>query len=86
MTDFPVLDAPRTDPGRVVVDELGHLEPRIDETDWWCRMPVRLVISQGIGWSLELGPYELDERDIRQLRAAIAAYDLATRGPKAVDE
>lgn len=77
--DFPVLDSARTEPGRVVVKDLDSITPRIDETDWWCRMPVRLVINQGAGWCLEIGPYEVDEHDIETLRAAIAAYDAAAR-------
>lgn len=78
---FPVLDAPRTrataEVGRVVVDHLGYVEPRIDETDDWCSMPLRLAHSQAAGWYLELGPYELDIADILRLREAIAAYDSA---------
>jgi hypothetical protein len=78
--DFPVLDAPRTEAtrscGRVVLDFLGYIEPRIDETDYWCNMPVRLTHTVA-GFALEVGPYDLDAADIRKLREAIASYDQA---------
>lgn len=75
MTDFPILDAPRTaDVGREVIRDIGHIEPRIDETDEWVTMPIRLVTSQGVGIYLELGPYDLNARDIATLVDAIGAY------------
>lgn len=81
MTDFPILDAVRLPPdqpgGRTIIDTLGHLEPFLDETDYWCSMPLRLVHNQLAGIGIELGPYSLNANDIDQLRAAIAAYDRA---------
>jgi hypothetical protein len=76
MSDFPVLDAPRTTEfGRVIFDEFGEIEPYIDEMDSWIAMPVRLVHDQAAGCHLEVGPYSLDRRDIQRLREAIAAFD-----------
>lgn len=76
MTNFPVIDRPEhhhTD-GRIVIDHLGHIEPRIDETDGWYELPIRLVLNQGVGLCIEVGPYELDEHDIAALAAAIDTY------------
>ena len=79
---FDILDADRQpDPAecaRTVIDYLGHIEPRIPETDYWCSMPLRLAYSQAAGFYLELGPYDLDAADILTLRKAIAAHDAAT--------
>lgn len=85
MTDFPVLDAPRTEANaelnRQVLDDLGAIEPAIDEIDGWCTMPIRLAHNAAAGLCLEVGPYDLDHTDIERLRAAIRAYDVANRGP-----
>jgi hypothetical protein len=85
-TDFPILDAPRTEAnnelGRVILDYFGNIEPFIEETDFWVAMPLRLVHDQAGGCHLEIGPYSLDRADIEHLREAIAAYDQAT-GPQA---
>jgi hypothetical protein len=82
MNDFPVLDSPRTQSteqhGRMIMDTFGHIAARIDETDGWCSMPLRLTHTQGVGWHLELGPYDIAGHDINRLRAAINAYDDAT--------
>jgi hypothetical protein len=82
MPDFPVLDAPRTyaneELHRCIFDVFGGIEPYIEEIDTWISMPLRLAHDEAAGWHLELGPYSLDRGDIRRLRAAIAAYDLAT--------
>jgi hypothetical protein len=79
MSDFPILDGPRTDEfGRVVIDDLGVIEPYIDEVESWITMPIRLVLGPLTGWLIEVGPYSLDEVDIEYLRAAIATYDRAT--------
>lgn len=80
--DFPILDATRPGPdqhgGRTIIDTLDPIEPFLDETDYWCSMPLRLVHSQLAGVGIELGPYSLDHNDIERLRAAIAVYDDAT--------
>jgi hypothetical protein len=85
MTDhYPVLDAPYTAANselcRIVLDELGAIDPHIDETDSVCTIPLRLVHHSACGVHLELGPYSLSELDIESLRAALTAYDQAT-GP-----
>lgn len=84
MTDFPVLDAPRTEAntelGRQILSDLGALEPHIDETDSCCTLPIRLAHNQAAGLCIELGPYDLDHNDINTLREAIRAYDTATNG------
>ncbi len=84
MTDFPILDAPRTeaknDLFRTVIDELGAIEPHIDETDYWCTMPMRLSHNAAAGIVLEIGPYDLDREDVNRLREAIRKYDTCTRG------
>lgn len=79
--DFPLLDAHRaegnTELSRVIMDAFGNIEPYIDELDYWCSMPVRLVHNIAAGWHLEVGPYGLAHSDIQRLRQAIAAYDQA---------
>ena len=82
--DFPILDAAfdnREEDGRVVLTEHGFLEPRIDETDDYVNIPLRVTHNPLAGCVLEIGPYELDERDVRKLRGAVAAYDRALRRP-----
>ena len=82
MPDFPILDSDRAyetaEFNRFVMDVFGNIEPRIDETDDWCTMPVRLVHDQAADWHLEIGPYSLDRCDIHRLQAAITAYCHAT--------
>lgn len=83
--DFPLLDADRstdaTAVGRHICDVFPSIEPRIPETDYWVTMPLRLAYSQGAGWYLEMGPYDLNTADIGRLREAIAAYDAAVTPP-----
>ncbi|MGV0718539.1 hypothetical protein ABQE93_24345 [Mycolicibacterium sp. XJ662] len=87
MTDFPILDAARDyanrEFGRFVLEGFGYLDAYIDEIDNYCSMGLRLVHDQAAGIHLELGPYDLDRNDVERLRAAIRAYDLATRGQAA---
>lgn len=82
MTNFPVLDASyaeaNTELFRTVLENLGVIEPRIDETDSWCAVPLRIVHDAASGVHLELGPYALDPADIERLRAAIERYDAVT--------
>ena len=76
---FDILDADRNNEfNRFVLSHLGSIEPRIDETDDFVSMPMRLVYDQAAGWHLELGPYDLSRADIDRLRQAIAAFDAAT--------
>jgi hypothetical protein len=82
MSDFPVLDGNRDmTEGRVVISELGELEPYIDEVDGWVSMPVRVSHTAGAGVVLELGPYSLDARDVARLRAALRNWGIVTSGP-----
>ncbi|GAA4296812.1 hypothetical protein [Mycobacterium paraffinicum] len=84
MPDFPVLDASYIDSnlhvGRQVVRDLGVIEPRVDEVDWWFTLPLRLVISQADGFHVAIGPYALNAADIEVLRNAIGAYDRIQAG------
>jgi hypothetical protein len=82
MPDFPILDSERNgdnDPGRIVIQEHGAIEPYLPEIDYWCTMPVRLVYTVGLGGVIEIGPYTLNRDDIARLRAAIADYDTGAR-------
>jgi hypothetical protein len=86
MTDFPILDSDRAGdpfiyPGRAILDAHGHIEPYVDEMDTWVAIPLRLVHLDTAGLCLELGPYTLNRQDIERLRAAIASYDRAAKGP-----
>jgi hypothetical protein len=84
MTDFPVLDSPRDseyDDGRVILTEHGVIEAYVGEIDSWCSVPVRVTHGPLNGVTLELGPYDLDRRDVARLREAIRAYDVANNGP-----
>lgn len=82
-SQYPVLDDPRCDAtaqlGRVVLEDLGAIEPRVDTLDAYSAMPIRLTHSAG-GLCLELGPYDLDDADVARLRAAITAYDRRAQG------
>lgn len=84
MTDFPILDSPRTEANdnlfRTVIDELGKIEPHIDETDSWITMPIRASHNAAAGIVLELGPYDLDRTDVERLREALRRYDVACHG------
>jgi hypothetical protein len=82
--DFPVLDAPRTAANaelfRSVFEELGIIEPFIDETDSPVTMPMRIAHNAAAGIVLEIGPYDLDHNDVDRLRDAIRAYDTTVNG------
>ncbi len=85
MPDFPVLDATyavaNAELGRVVIQELGTIEPHVDETDASCTIPIEPCTTRRPMCSpLELGPYSLSETDICRLREAIRAFDAATSG------
>lgn len=81
MPDFPVLDASRlietNEFGRTIFGTFPSIEPYVGEIDSWVSMPLRLAHSQGSGWHIEVGPYDLGRADIDRLRDAIAAYDAA---------
>ncbi|WP_137147544.1 hypothetical protein [Mycolicibacterium sp. CR10] len=78
---FPMLDANRDhQPGRVVLDDLGLIEPYVDETDYWCSMPLRVSHSPTTHVAIEIGPYTIDSRDIERLREALRVYDITTKG------
>lgn len=78
-SQFPVLDDDRrgstAELGRVVLADLGAVEPHIDELDCYCVLPIRLAHNAASGLHLELGPYDLDPNDIERIRRAIASYD-----------
>ncbi len=78
-SSFPVLDHPRTvanaELSREVIDELGRDRAVHPGNDHWTRMDVRLAYDQGGGFSIEVGPFDLDETDIAVLKAAIAASE-----------
>lgn len=85
MSDFPILDSPRTEAtaelSRTVIDDdLGCIEPLIDETDNWCTMPLRVAWSEAAALYLEVGPYDLGRTDVDRLREAIRRFDLASQG------
>lgn len=85
MTDFPVLDSTRTDANaelsRTVIAEVGAIELHIDETDSWITMPIRISRNDAAGIVFELGPYDLDRRDVVRLREALRRYDVVCNGP-----
>ncbi|OBH20800.1 hypothetical protein [Mycolicibacter sinensis] len=83
--NFPILDADRShddaEYGRQVIVECGYVEPRISETDDWCSLPIRVITDQASGLHIELGPYDLDAADIRDLAGALHAYNQLVRYP-----
>ena len=83
--DFPVLDSPRTEATaelfREVIEDLGLVEPRIDEIDGCCAMPIRVAHDAATGFYREIGPYDFDTHEIRRLREAIRRFDAGCSGP-----
>lgn len=74
---FPVLDfdRPGTEDERIVQsDEMVTF--RVDETDEWVNMPVRvLYVDDGIsGFVFEVGPYSVDGADALTLANALIRY------------
>lgn len=81
---FPTIDYARDgdkDEHRDILDDLGAIEPYLDETDWWCRIPVRITHSCLSGVCIELGPYTLGENEVERLRSALRSYDVINHGP-----
>ncbi len=76
-----VLDAPRDEAGRTVIDR-WQIAPYIDEIDGSCIIPIRLVHRTDAGLVLEVGPYTLECQDVDRLRAAVHSYDVADSGTK----
>ena len=76
--DYPVLDDPRSETaefvGRDVIEEFGAITPYFPHDDFWRTLPVRLVYDGGGGLQIELGPYNLGERELRVLYRAINAW------------
>jgi hypothetical protein len=76
--NFAVLDHPRTeaneDLGRVVLEEFGVITPYFPQDDFCRTLPVRLVYDGVGGLQIELGPYNLGERELRVLHRAINAW------------
>lgn len=79
MTEIPTLDSDRTaadaEIGREVLADCGVITAAIQEIDGFCDMPVRVSRNAAAGWTLEIGPYDLDHRDIERIREAIRQYD-----------
>jgi hypothetical protein len=77
LTDLPVLDAPRlyanNSLGRVVGEDVGVIEPYLDETDSWVAKPLRVVHDQGHRLAPGGRAVSLNAADIERLREAIAA-------------
>jgi hypothetical protein len=73
------LDDPRTSGneefGREVIEELGAIAAYTPANDHWVRMDVRLVYDSSGGFTIEVGPFDLDENDIAVLQRAIAAWE-----------
>ena len=78
LPDYPVLDDPRSETaeflGRDVIEEFGVITPYFPQDDSWRTLPVRLVYDGGGGLQIELGPYNLGERELRVLYRAINAW------------
>jgi hypothetical protein len=76
--NFAVLDHPRTevneDLGRVVLEEFGVITPYFPQDECWRTLPLRLVHDGGGALQIELGPYNLGERELRVLYRAINAW------------
>ena len=77
-SEYPAFDDSRSfaiaELDRMVLDEHGVIEPHIDELDSYCSMAIRVALDAA-GLQLEVGPYDLDARDVDRLRTAINAYD-----------
>lgn len=69
-------DRPDQDPegcARHVLDETKATF-RVDQTDQWVTMPLRTVITDGLGFAFEIGPYSIEGADARHLINALATY------------
>lgn len=90
MTDnqFPVLDFDRGDmvdltgqgdmSARIVLRE-ASVTARVDETDEWVDMPIRVVMIDSAGPAIEIGPFSFTGRELAAIGNAIGEY--ATRFP-----
>jgi hypothetical protein len=81
----PIVDDPRvesnTSMGREVIEEFPAIWPHRDVTDDSVRLPIRLSHVAGVGFSMEIGPYDLDRADVEILKAFIASWDRIEYGP-----
>jgi len=74
--EFPVLDAPRPDEDRTILeDEFEPILVHLDEIDSGCRLPLRVTHNPICGVTLEIGPYDLNGHDVEKLRLAIVMFD-----------
>jgi hypothetical protein len=75
---YPLIDADRTESeeevGRQVFHDFGEIEPYCPDTDFWCRVPIRLSHNQAAGEVIEIGPFDLGKREIAVLKRAIDAW------------
>lgn len=74
--DWPTLDIPRDDDPDRHVQASTAITVRVDATDQFMRLPLRIVYtSDGLtGWRLELGPYDLEGRDACRLANMLVEY------------
>lgn len=82
----PVEDADRSNPeeymGRQVIAESPAPWPRDARTDFSVKLPVRVVVTSGVGVALEVGPYDFDDVSVQMLKQAIALYERCNGGPE----
>lgn len=64
---------------RSVLQVFPAVEPYYSESEQWEKMPVNVVHTTGLGFRLEVGPYELGIRDRRILEEALVATALAEK-------
>ncbi len=81
----PIIDDDRAEAdevvGREVLREFHDLWVHHATFDVSVRLPIRLVYDQAMAVGIEIGPYDLDERNIELLRKVLATYDLDTTPP-----
>jgi hypothetical protein len=75
--NFPVLDYERPgDEYERIVQRADLVTFRVDETDEWVNLPVRIVyVDDGLsGFVLEIGPYSVCGEDARLVANALAKF------------
>lgn len=75
--NFPVLDFARPgDEYERIVQRDDMVTFRVDETDEWVNLPVRIVyVDDGLsGFVLEIGPYSVSGDDATKLINALSHY------------
>ena len=69
---FPVVDCARENTHHLIED-FGVIEAQHEPTDEFRALPVRLTFGAD-GFQIELGDYNLGDREIDVLRRAVVAY------------